>query len=99
MLICRVIGTAVSTAKRAELEGYKLLVVQEITHQDKPMERTLVAIDTVGAGEGEAVLVTVGSAASLVGNGRTLAVDACIVGILDSLHADGKPTYLKRDAK
>src|SRR5262249_47298466 len=57
MQICRVVGTVVSTQKNRKLEGAKLLLVQPLTLADAPRGTTLLAIDSVGAGVGEKVLV------------------------------------------
>jgi ethanolamine utilization protein EutN len=95
MKICRVIGTAVSTVKYENLESYKLLIVREVSLEDKLVGKPFVAIDVVGAGEGEVVLVTVGSAASAIKPGDRIPVDASIVGILDSLSEGGKLAFKK----
>lgn len=102
MLICRVVGTAVASVKRQELENYKLLIVREITVENKLRGEPFVAVDTVGAGDDEAVLVTRGSAAGAglgVGRGagmlKGVPIDASIVGILDSLSIEGKFTFRK----
>ena len=99
MLICRVVGTAVASVKRQELENFKLLIVQEVSAENELKDKAFVATDTVGAGDGELVLVTRGSAAGadgLVGAAqRRVPIDACIVGILDSLSVEGKITFKK----
>ena len=59
MQICRVVGTVVSTQKNRKLEGAKLLLVQPLTIDDQPRGVSLIAIDSVGAGVGEKVLVGV----------------------------------------
>lgn len=96
MHICRVIGTVVSSVKRDELKGFKLLVVEDVSPNGEPSGRSFVAIDSVGAGEKELVLVTVGSAAARVRPAVPLPVDAAVVGIIDSVAADGKVTYSKQ---
>ena len=95
MRIARVVGSAVSTAKDERLTGLKLLVVREATPEDEPFGDPFVAADVVGAGEGELVLVATGSAArhSAMTEGR--AIDAAIVGILDSLEVDGQAAFTK----
>jgi microcompartment protein CcmK/EutM len=84
MQLARVIGTVVSTRKDDALVGFKLLVVQIEDPCDGGDNERLVAVDTVGAGVGEQVLVTRGSAARL-----TLPIaaptDAAIVGIIDTV--------------
>lgn len=95
MLIARVVGSAVSTAKDERLTGLKLLVVREATPADEPVGEPFVAVDAAGAGEGELVLVARGSAARHTGLTSDRAIDACIVGILDSLEVDGRTTFQK----
>ena len=96
MLICRVIGTAVATVKHEQLLNYKLLVVREMTLDEQLIGDPFVAIDAVGAGESEVVLVTQGSmAAAAVGLQGRGPVDASIVGILDSLSTAGQVVFRK----
>ena len=62
MIIARVVGSAVATIKADKLSARKLLVVQEATVSNELLDRTpIVAVDAVGAGEGELVLVAIGS--------------------------------------
>lgn len=95
MRIARVVGSAVSTVKDTELTGLKLLVVREATADDELVGTTFVAIDTVGAGEGELVLVAEGSAARQTTATTDGPVDAAIMAILDSLEVDGQVTFRK----
>lgn len=95
MLIARVIGSAVSTIKDEQLRGLKLLVVQEATIADELRGEPFVAADTVGAGEGELVLIVMGSAARYTDKTHNVPVDAAIVGILDSLEVGGEVTFRK----
>lgn len=96
MLIARVVGSAVSTAKDDRLTGLKLLVLRAATPADEPTGEAFVAADVVGAGEGELVLVVTGSAARHTSMTEGRAVDAAIVGILDSLEVDGRNTFVKQ---
>jgi ethanolamine utilization protein EutN len=74
----------VSTQKNRKLEGAKLLLVQPLTLQDEP--RGVLAIDSVGAGVGEKVLVVIeGKAAGEALGRKAAAVDAAIIGIIDSV--------------
>jgi ethanolamine utilization protein EutN len=86
MQIGRVVGTVVSTQKNRKLEGAKLLLVQPLTLDDKPRGVALLAIDAVGAGVGEKVLVVIEgkSAGDAIGK-KGAAVDAAIVGIVDTV--------------
>jgi microcompartment protein CcmK/EutM len=84
MQICRVVGTVVSTQKNRKLEGAKLLLVQPLTLDDAARGVALLAIDSVGAGVGEKVLVVIEGKAAGDALGRKAApVDAAVVGIVD----------------
>ena len=95
MRIARVVGTAVSTIKESSLVGHKLLLVREASESNELTGPVFVAVDVVGAGSGELVLVSEGSAArhSVTTSGQP--VDAVIMGILDSLEVDGNVTFRK----
>ncbi len=84
MQLARVVGTVVSTQKNRKLEGAKLLLVQPLTLEDTPRGTALLAIDSVGAGVGEKVLIVLeGRAAGDALRKRTAPVDAAIIGIVD----------------
>ena len=84
MQIARVIGTVVSTQKHAKFEGAKLLLVQPLSVDDTPRGVPLLAVDSVGAGVHEKVLVVIEGRAAGDALGRKLApVDAAVVGIID----------------
>jgi ethanolamine utilization protein EutN len=86
MQLARVVGTVVSTQKHAKFEGAKLLLVQPITLDDKPRGPTLLAVDAVGAGVHEKVLVVIEGRAAGEALGRKAApVDAAIIGIVDAV--------------
>jgi ethanolamine utilization protein EutN len=86
MQIARVVGTVVSTQKNRKLEGAKLLLVQPIGLDEQPRGVTLLAIDSVGAGVGEKVLVVLeGKAAGDALRRKAAAVDAAIIGIVDAV--------------
>lgn len=95
MLIARVRGAAVSTVKDPRLKGHKLLLVQEATERDELVGPVFVAVDGVGAGTGELVLIAHGSAARHGERTRDQPVDALIVGILDSMDVEGQTTFRK----
>ena len=82
MLIGRVYGSIVSTHKLDSLVGYKFMLVQCIEN-NKLVDKFLVAVDGVGAGIGEDVIITRGSSARMALNKPDVPVDAVIVGILD----------------
>jgi ethanolamine utilization protein EutN len=84
MLLGFVIGTVVSTKKNRKLDSAKLLLVQPLAEDGLPRGVPLLAIDSVGAGVGERVLLVVEGKAAGEALGRTAApVDAAIVGIVD----------------
>jgi ethanolamine utilization protein EutN len=87
MILARVVGQVVSTMKRPQFEGAKLLLVQPETPSGEARGTTLLAIDSVGAGVSERVIVVLEGRAAGEALGRRLApVDAAIVGIVD--HVD-----------
>jgi len=86
MQIARVIGTLVSTQKNKKFEGAKLLLVQPLNLDDSPRGNALLAIDGVGAGVDEKVLVVLeGRAAGEALGKKGAPVDAAIVGIVDTV--------------
>jgi ethanolamine utilization protein EutN len=89
MQIATVVGTVVSTQKHRKLHGAKLLLVQPESPDGAPRGPVLLAIDSVGAGVGERVLVVIEGKAAGDALGRKAApVDAAIVGIIDQIEAD-----------
>ena len=86
MQIAQVVGTVVATQKHRKLEGAKLLLVQPQTPDGTPRGPVLLAIDSVGAGVGERVLVVIeGKAAGDALGKKAAPVDAAIIGIVDRL--------------
>jgi microcompartment protein CcmK/EutM len=84
--LARVIGDVVVTQKDANLTGLKLLVLQPLTADGTAMGRTLIAVDSVGAGVGETVFFVRGKEASFPYYPTEVPADAGIVGIVD--HVD-----------
>lgn len=82
MILGKVYGSVVSTSKNEKLIGYKFMLVQYIEN-DRLVDKYIVAVDSVGAGIGEKVLVTTGSGARLALARTDAPVDATIVGIVD----------------
>jgi len=85
MYLGKVIGTVVSTIKVPSLTGSKFLIVEKINQDLTAKKQTEVAVDTIGAGDGETVIVVGGSSARMAGGDKTLPVDAAIVGIVDTV--------------
>jgi microcompartment protein CcmK/EutM len=94
--IAKVVGTTVSTMKESNLVGLKLLlcVPCSVDGTEEGDDR-FVAVDIVGAGTGEVVLVAVGSAARVTTRTKTAPTDATVVGIVDSIQLDTVSTYTK----
>ena len=88
MILGRVAGTIVATRKDPRLEGFKLLIVKPISPEGKDESGYLIAVDTVGAGSSETVIVVSGSSARLAEGCKDKPVDASIVGIVDGLSLD-----------
>lgn len=82
MLMGKVVGHIVSTRKNEKLVGSKILEVRLIENE-KDTNKFLIALDSVGAGIGERVLITTGSGARLALDNNTAPTDAVIVGIVD----------------
>ena len=86
MQIARVVGTVVSTQKNKKFEGAKLLLVQPLNVDDTPRGSALLAIDGVGAGVNEKVLVVLeGRAAGEALGKKAAPVDAAVIGIIDTV--------------
>jgi ethanolamine utilization protein EutN len=86
MQIAKVVGTVVSTQKHRKFEAAKLLLVQPLNIDDTPRGNALLAVDGVGAGVNEKVLVVLeGRAAGEALGKKGAPVDAAIVGIIDTV--------------
>ena len=85
MYLGRVIGTVVSTSKNEHLVEMKLLVVEKLTERLERAGTSEVAVDSVGAGTGEIVIVCKGSSARYVFGKGDAPVDTSIVGIVDTV--------------
>ena len=89
------LGTVVSTRKDAGLSGLKLLLAREVDGQFKPAGNFVVAVDAVGAGAGEIVLIAAGSSARLTDVTKDRPVDHVISAIVDVVEVGGKDVSLK----
>ena len=88
MQLARVIGEVVATMKDANLNATKLLVLQPLATSGEPAGRTLVALDSVGAGVGEHVFFVRGREAAFPFYPAEPPTDAAIVGIVDHWDVD-----------
>lgn len=95
MRLARVLGQVVSTVKEPALAGFKLLILEAISEADPgtAVGTHYVAIDLIGAGEGEIVLVTTGSAARVAAQSAEVPTDCAVVAIADSVIWQGSVTY------
>lgn len=99
MFIGRITGSLIATQKAASMTGQKLLLIEPLRVNEKdqsdlqPTGRTFVAVDTVGAGEGEVVLCVQGSSARFTPATKELPVDAAVIGIVDQVQVGSKTVF------
>jgi len=99
MFVAKVTGSVVATQKVDTMKGHKLLIVEpyriEAGSRDRLVTtgRTFVAVDTVGAGQDEFVLIVQGSSARLTPETKNLPVDAVIIGIVDTVNVDSRNVF------
>jgi microcompartment protein CcmK/EutM len=98
MFIAKVTGSVVATLKVATMIGRKLMTVEPLRVEGASQQlvgtgRTFVCVDTVGAGEGEMVLIVQGSSARLTPETEKLPVDATIIGIVDTVNVANKTIF------
>lgn len=86
MNLGKIIGTVTSTKKDQNLISSKLMIVQPVDEETKPVSNTLIAVDTVGAGIGELIFYVTGSVACHAFHNRPC--DAAIIGIVDNISLD-----------
>jgi ethanolamine utilization protein EutN len=99
MFLARVIGSVVSTKKDETMKGRKLLLLRPMLIDEadpakfRPGANTVVAVDGMGAGNGELVLFCQGSSARQATGLKQLPVDAAVVGIVDAVDVMNKQVY------
>jgi len=102
MFIALVTGSVVATQKIDSMTGHKLLVVEPYRLDEKLRDRlvstgrTFIAVDTLGAGEGQFVLVTQGSSARLTPETKSLPIDAVVIGLIDAVQIEGREVFNRR---
>ena len=89
-------GTVVCTVKDQRLQGRKLLLIQPVSEELKPSSGVQVAIDSVGAGNGELVLYVKGSSARMTDITKDHPVDCTIMGIVDYVERQGEIIFRKQ---
>ena len=99
MILATVEGSVVATKKNAKMTGIKFLVVRPLVidspsaKEVRPGQTTLVASDSLGAGEGDCVLVVQGSSARLAADDKDSPVDAVVIGIVDTVDLGKRILY------
>ena len=102
MFVAKVTGSVVATQKVKSMTGHKLLIVEPLRVEPSSRDRlvgtgrSFVVVDTVGAGQGETVLIVQGSSARLTPETEKLPVDAAIIGIVDSVHVESREVFSAR---
>jgi ethanolamine utilization protein EutN len=102
MFLARVTGVVVATQKVASMTGRKLLTVEPLRVDPETRGRlvgtgrTFVVVDTVGAGQGEMVLIVQGSSARLTPETEKLPVDATVIGIVDTVSVENRTLFSAR---
>jgi len=101
MFVAKVTGSLVATQKVDTMKGYKLLIVEPYRVEPQKRQslvttgRTFVAVDTLGAGVGDFVLLTQGSSARMTPETKNMPIDAVVVGIVDQVHVDQQSVYAR----
>lgn len=99
MFVAKVTGSVVSTEKVDSMRGHKLLVVEPYRLGQPAKDsltttgRTFVAVDTLGAGLGDYVLIVQGSSARLTPETQKLPIDCVVIGIVDSVNIEKRQVY------
>lgn len=103
MFVAKVTGSVVSTEKVESMKGQKLLVVEpyrlDSTNRDKLVTtgRTFVAVDMLGAGVGDMVLISQGSSARFTPETNKLPIDTVVIGIVDSVNIEKLSVYSRQN--
>ena len=104
MFVAKVTGSLVATQKLDAIVGQKLLIVEPYRVEPKKRNsltttgRTFIAVDMLGAGVGDFVLITQGSSARLTPETKTMPIDTVIVGIVDKVHVDQLCVFDREEA-
>jgi ethanolamine utilization protein EutN len=102
MFLAKVTGHVVATQKVGSMTGHKLLTVEPLRVDPAKRDqlvgtgRTFVCVDTVGAGQGEMVMIVQGSSARLCPETEKLPIDAAIIGIVDSVNVENQTIFSTR---
>jgi microcompartment protein CcmK/EutM len=102
MFVAKVTGSVVATQKVPSIIGHKLLTVEPLRVDPEMRDkligtgRSFVVVDTVGAGQGETVLIVQGSSARMTPETERLPVDATIIGIVDTVNVENRTIFSAR---
>jgi ethanolamine utilization protein EutN len=105
MFVAKVTGAVVATQKVDSMVGQKLLVVEPYRLDPNgrgtliTTGRTFIAVDMLGAGEGEYVLITQGSSARLTPETKNMPIDCVIIGIVDQVRVDAMQVYNREEVQ
>ncbi len=103
MFVAKVTGSVVATQKVETMRGQKLLIVEPYRLEPKERQelittgRTFVAVDTLGAGVGDFVLIVQGSSARFTPETQKLPVDCVVIGIVDSVNLEKNAVYKRSE--
>lgn len=95
MLLGKIVGTLVASRKEPSMEGFKFMVLRQLSADGEETGGYVVAVDSVGAGTGEVVLYATGSSARQTVATRDRPCDAVVMAIVDSWEIGGEDVYRK----
>lgn len=95
MYIGEVVGTVIATRKTDNMQGLPLRLVRRLTTGDEPTDSYAVAVDVIGADNGERVLISTGSSARQTHLTDARPCDAVIMAIVDTWQVYNRPVYVK----
>ena len=95
MIMGIITGTVISTKKDERLEGFKFYIVEELDTDMNKTGKSIIAVDIVGSGSGEVVLLAQGSSARQSDLTDKKPVDASVIAIIDTMEVEGKLKYKK----
>ncbi len=84
MFICKVQGRLIATIKNRDLEGLSFVVLQKLGKSNNSVGHPFVAVDNIGCGEGDVVLVTTGAGARFAVGKQGMPIDTAVIGLVDS---------------
>lgn len=96
MNLGKVVGTLIATRKDEKIIGSKLLIVQKVNPDCSLVDDFVVAVDSVGSGVGDIVLVALGSSARQTEVTQKRPVDAVVMAIVDTIEVEGEIMYQKK---